>query len=238
MPFHGFPMRVWLAQSWSLVNSWLRSTLILKYYMGTSDGYSTISFAFLQTLTIIRIGENNNQDGQHILWLFSVGAHTNLKLRASLILSTTCQMLTSGRHHVYWIWSCWMRTQERRLLLQEEHDGRHEYAQLGTVVRARMQANFGPSVDGMEIGIIILFHGKKGQKLPVNMWVKACYSFNRLIHLPPVICSCLSGFVVKVQDVLDLCINYQLLALGVVASTPKFQDGTSTTTWLPQTDKP
>jgi hypothetical protein len=36
-----------------------------------------------------------------------------------------------------------------------------------------------------------------------------------------VICSCLSGFVVKVQDVLDLCINYQLLALGVVASTAK-----------------
>jgi hypothetical protein len=28
---------------------------------------------------------------------------------------------------------------------------------------------------------------------------------------------------------------HQLLALGVVVSTPKFQDGTSTNTWLPQT---
>jgi hypothetical protein len=50
-------------------------------------------------------------------------------------------------------------------LLQEEHGGRHEYAQLGTVVRARMQANFGPSVDGIEIGIIILFRGKKVAKV-------------------------------------------------------------------------
>jgi hypothetical protein len=104
-------------------------------------------------------------------------------------------------------------------LLQEEHGGRHEYAQLGTVVRARMQANFGPSVDGMEIGIIILFHGKKGAKVAGQYVGQGML----LIQQLDTSTSCDMLLPLRFCSQSSRCFRpmYQLLALGVVASTAK-----------------
>jgi hypothetical protein len=82
-----------------------------------------------------------------------------------------------------------------------------------------MQANFGPSVDGMEIGIIILFHGKKGAK------VAGQYVGQGMLLIQPLDTSTSCDMLLPLRfcSQSSRCFRpmYQLLALGVVASTAK-----------------
>jgi hypothetical protein len=93
----------------------------------------------------------------------------------------------------------------------------------------------GTSADGIEIGIIVVFHGKKKG----NTKVAGQYVGQGMLFIQPVDTSTSYDMLLPLRSCgqSSRCLRpmHQLLALGVVASTPKFQDGTSTNTWLPQT---